>query len=72
MWITMERTWRDGLVEEKEKEKKCWLKGNRRRDAALLVLDRLDNQLSGNVDALKGNKLTTLLKWKGVKASYGE
>jgi hypothetical protein len=70
MWITMERTWRDGLVEEKEKEKKCRLKGNRRRDAALLVLDRLDNQLSGNVDALKGNELTTLLKWKGVKASY--
>jgi hypothetical protein len=69
MWITMERTRRDGLVQEKEKEKRSRLEANTRRDAALLVLDRLDNQLEGNVDALKGSELTTLLKWRGVKAS---
>ena len=69
MWIKMERTWRDGHVEEKEKEKESWLKMNKRGDAAFLILNCLDNQLGRNVDALKGNNLTMLLHWKGVKTS---
>jgi hypothetical protein len=58
MWLAMERTRRDGLVEEKEKEKKSRLEANTRRDAAPYL----------SLDALKGSDLTTLLMWRGVKA----
>jgi hypothetical protein len=43
----------------KEKEnKKSRIEGNE----ALLIHDRLDNQLNGNVDALSSKELTMLLK----------
>ena len=38
------------------------MEGNAKRDAALIVLDRLENHLDGNVDALLSKELKTLLK----------
>ena len=36
--------------------------GNAKHDAALIVLDRLENHLDGNVNALLIKELETLLK----------
>ncbi len=40
-----------------------------RRDAALVVLDRLNHELDGNVERLTNEDLEVLLRWKGVLPS---
>ena len=45
------------------------MEGNVKRDAALIILDRLENHADGKVDALLSKELETLLKWKGVQVS---
>ena len=66
-FIAAELCFCEAAVKEKEKEKKSRTEGNARRDAALIVLDRLVNHLNGNVGALLSKELETLLKWKGVQ-----
>ena len=68
-FIAAELCFCEAAVKEKEKEKKSRTEGNARRDAALIVLDRLVNHLNGNVGALLSKELETLLKWKGVQVS---
>ena len=38
------------------------------RKEVLPILNRLENELDGNVDRLKDGELKVLLKWKGVPA----
>jgi hypothetical protein len=40
-----------------------------RREAALLIIDRLENELENNVELLKNKELEVLLRWKGVSVS---
>ena len=56
------------LVEVK-KDKKRRLEYRARREAALLVLDRLENLLENAVTRLTGKELEVLLRWKGVPVS---
>jgi hypothetical protein len=66
-FIVAEMCFCETAVKEKEKEKKSRMEGNAKRDAALIVLNRLENHLDDNVDALLSKELETLLKWKGVQ-----
>jgi hypothetical protein len=68
-FIAAEMCFREAAVKEKEKEKKSRMEGNTKRDAALIVLDHLENHLDGNVHALLSKELKTLLKWEGVQVS---
>ena len=68
-FIAAEMCFREAAVKEKEKEKKSRMEGNAKRDATLIVLDRLENHLDGNVGALLSKELETLLKRKGVQVS---
>ena len=51
---------------EVEKDKKWHLEYRARRDAALPILDRLENVLENAVTRLTGKELEVLLHWKGV------
>ena len=51
------------------KDKKRRLKYRVRREAALPMLDRLDNVLENAVTRLTGKELEVLLRWKGVPVS---
>jgi hypothetical protein len=52
-----------------EKGKKVRIEFHARRDAALVVLDRLDHELDGNAKRLTNKDLKVLLRWKGVLPS---
>jgi hypothetical protein len=45
------------------------MEGNVRCNTGLIILNRLENHLDGNVDALLSKEHETLLKWKGVQVS---
>ena len=45
------------------------MEGNAKRNAALIILDCLENHLNGNVDTLLSKELETLLKGKGIQVS---
>ena len=49
--------------------KKVRIEFHARRDAALAVLDRLDQELDGNVERLANKDLEVLLRWKGALPS---
>jgi hypothetical protein len=54
---------------EVEKDKKRCLEYHARREAALPVLDRLENVLENIIARLTGKELEVLLHWKGVPVS---
>ena len=56
-------------VAEREKEKKSRVEYHARREAALPIVDRLENELDNNVGRLTSKELEVLLRWKGVAAS---
>ena len=51
------------------KDKKWCLEYCTRREAALLILDHLENVLENAVTRLTGKDLEVLLRWKGVPVS---
>jgi hypothetical protein len=66
MFIAVELNWRREEATEREKDEKIWVEYHPRRKAALLILDRLENELENNVGWLKSKELEVLLQWKGV------
>ena len=68
-FIAAEMCFHDAAVKEKEKEKKSRMEGNAKHNAALILLDCLENHLDGNVNTLLSKELETLLKWKDVQVS---
>ena len=61
---------RGGEVAEREKEKKSRVEYQaRRREAALPIVDRLQNDLGDDIGRLKSKELEVLLRWKGVPVS---
>ncbi len=60
---------RNAEVVEREKDKKRRLEYHARREAALPVLDRLENVLENIFARLTGKELEVLLHWKGVPVS---
>jgi hypothetical protein len=54
---------------EREKDRKRRLEYHARREAALPVLDHLENELEMVVARLTGKELEVLLRWKGVPVS---
>ena len=69
MFISAEMGNREREITEMEKGKKVHIEFHARRDAALVVLDRLDHQLDGNAERLTNKDLVVLLRWKGVLPS---
>jgi hypothetical protein len=67
--IGMELKDRKKKLAELERERKSRIEITERREAALVVLDRLDHEIGSEVDKLCDNDLKTLLRWKGVPAS---
>jgi hypothetical protein len=55
---------------EREKEKKSRVEYHARREAALPIVDRLENELENNVVRLTSKELEVLLRWKGVPVSW--
>jgi hypothetical protein len=54
---------------EREKDKKGRVDYHRRGEAALPILDRLENDLENDVGRLTSKELEALLRWKGVSVS---
>jgi len=54
---------------EREKEKKSRVEYHARREAALPIINHLQNDLGGDIQRLKSKELEVLLRWKGVPAS---
>ncbi len=54
---------------EREKDRKRRLEYHARREAALPILDHLENELENVVARLTGKELEVLLCWKGVPVS---
>ena len=54
---------------EREKDKKGRVDYHRRGEAALPILDRLENDLENDVGQLTSKELEALLRWKGVSVS---
>jgi hypothetical protein len=54
---------------EREKNRKRRLEYHARHEAALPILDRLENELENVVAQLTGKELEVLLCWKGVPVS---
>ncbi len=69
MLIAVELNQRNAEVAEKEKEKKSRMEYHARREAALPIIDRLQNDLGDNIGQLKSKELEVLLRWKGVPMS---
>mgnify|MGYP006188633329 CR=1 FL=1 len=69
MFISAEMGNREREIAEMEKGKKVRIEFHARRDAALVVLDRLDHEFDGNVERLTNKDLEVLLRWKGVLPS---
>jgi hypothetical protein len=51
---------------DREKDKKSWVEYHTRHKAALLIVNRLENELENNVGWLKSKELEVLLWWKGL------
>jgi hypothetical protein len=69
-WIaSSEMKERKTRAAEMEREKKRRLGNHAMHEEVLPILNRLENELDGNVDRLKDRELKGLLKWKGVPAS---
>jgi hypothetical protein len=66
MFIAVELNWRRAEATEREKDKKSWVEYHARRKAALVIVDRLENELENVVGWLKSKELEVLLRWKGV------
>jgi hypothetical protein len=66
MFIAVELNWRRAEAAEREKDKKSWVEYHARCKAALLIVDRLENELENNIWRLKSKELEVLLRWKGV------
>jgi hypothetical protein len=60
---------RNAEAVEVEKDKKQRLEYHARREAALPVLDRLENVLENILARLTGKEMEVLLRWKGVPVS---
>ena len=60
---------RGGEVAEREKEKKSRVEYHARREAALPIFDRLQNDLGYDIGRLKSKELEVLLQGKGVPVS---
>jgi hypothetical protein len=69
MLIAVELNRRRAEAAEREKDKKSWVEYHARREAALLIVNRLENELENNVGRLKIKELEVLLRWKGVPVS---
>jgi len=69
MFISAEMGNREREIAAMEKGKKVRIEFHARRNAALVVLDRLDHELDGNVERLTNKDLEVLLRWKGVLSS---
>jgi len=57
---------RNAEVAEREKEKKSRVEYHARREAALPIVDCLQNDLGDDFGRLKSKELEVLLRWKGV------
>jgi hypothetical protein len=69
MFIAVElNRWRAEAA-ERERDKKSRVEYHARREAALLIIDCLENELENNVGRLKSKELEALLRWKGVPVS---
>ncbi len=66
MFIAEELNQRRAEAAEREKDKKSLVEYHARRKAALLIVDRLENELENDVGRLKSKELQVLLRWKGV------
>jgi hypothetical protein len=66
MFIAVELNRRRAEAAEREKDKKSWVEYHARHEAALLIVDRLENELENDVGRLKSKELEVLLRWKGV------
>ncbi len=66
MFIVVELNRQRAEAAEREKDKKSRVEYHTRRKAALLIVDRLENELEKDVGRLKSKKLEVLLRWKGV------
>jgi len=69
MLIGVELNQRNAEVAEREKEKKSRVEYHSRREAALPIIDRLQNNLGDDIGRLKSKELEVLLRWKGVPVS---
>ncbi len=69
MFKAVEIVHRNAEAVEVEKGKKRRLEYHARREAALPVLDRLENVLENIVARLTGKELEVLLRWKSVPVS---
>jgi hypothetical protein len=69
MFIAAEMGNRKREIAEMEKDKKVRVEFHTRRDAALIILNRLDHESDGNVARLTNKELEVLLRWKGVPVS---
>ncbi len=69
MFIAVELNQQRAKATEREKDKKSWVEYHTRREVALLIVDRLENELENDVGRLKSKELEVLLRWKGVPVS---
>ena len=69
MFVSAEMGNREREIAAMEKGKKVRIEFQARRDAALIVLDRLNHELDGNVEKLTNKDLKVLLWWKSVLPS---
>jgi len=69
MFISAEMGNREREIVAMEKGKNRRVEFHARRNATLVVLDRLDHKLDGNVKRLTNKDLEVLLRWKGVLPS---
>jgi hypothetical protein len=60
MFIAVELNQRRAEAKEREKDKKSRVEYHARREAALLIVDRLENELENNVGWLKSKELEVL------------
>jgi hypothetical protein len=69
MFIAVELNRRRAEAAEREKDKKSRVEYHARRETALLIIHRLENELENDVRRLKSKELEVLLRWKGVPVS---
>ncbi len=53
MFIAVELNWRRAEAPEREKDEKSWVDYHARHEAALLIVNHLENELENNVGRLK-------------------
>jgi hypothetical protein len=66
LFIAVELNRQRAEAAEREKDEKSQVEYHARRKAALLIVDRLENELENDVGRLKSKELEVLLWWKGV------